>query len=146
MLHHNLSPQEQAEMVRAVKKYENGFITDPVVLRPDATVQDVLEIKQRLGFAGIPVTGEFVLPIRVPSTSNDENQSMLLTFVLPSNPCGHLDPMSSDFLPSPHLTHLLWMQADICAKRTANAMASSSASSPPETSSSAHPTLPSPPS
>ncbi len=53
-----MSPQVQAAMVKAVKKFENGFITDPLVLGLNGTVQDVLDIKERFGFTGIPVTGE----------------------------------------------------------------------------------------
>ncbi|KAH9813725.1 IMP dehydrogenase/GMP reductase [Melampsora americana] len=56
IIHHNMPAQLQASMVRAVKKYENGFITDPVCLAPENTVSDVLAVKESQGFCGIPVT------------------------------------------------------------------------------------------
>jgi IMP dehydrogenase len=40
IIHHNCSPEEQAEMVRRVKKYENGFISDPVCLGPQSVVAE----------------------------------------------------------------------------------------------------------
>ncbi|KAG5460846.1 MAG: putative inosine-5'-monophosphate dehydrogenase [Olpidium bornovanus] len=57
VIHHNCTADEQAEMVRKVKKFENGFLNDPKVLTPDHTVRDARLIKENYGFSGFPITG-----------------------------------------------------------------------------------------
>lgn len=61
ILHYNNTIEKQAKMVRDVKRFENGFIVDPVVLSPKNTIQDVRDIKKNLGFSGIPITEDGTL-------------------------------------------------------------------------------------
>ncbi|KAJ5256723.1 Aldolase-type TIM barrel [Penicillium angulare] len=56
VIHNNCPAEEQAEMVRKVKRYENGFILDPIILPPTATVGEAKELKAKWGFGGFPIT------------------------------------------------------------------------------------------
>lgn len=56
IIHYNNTVEEQVEHVKRVKRFENGFIMDPICLAPDATIADVDRIKERQGFSSIPVT------------------------------------------------------------------------------------------
>lgn len=69
VIHHNCSADDQADMVRKVKRYENGFISDPVCLSPKTTVAEALALREELGFGGFPVTG--LSPTLSLSSSND---------------------------------------------------------------------------
>ncbi|KAG5181707.1 IMP dehydrogenase/GMP reductase [Tribonema minus] len=56
VIHYNMPVEEQAYHVRQVKRYKNGFIMDPICLSPDHTVADIMAIKAKHGYSGIPIT------------------------------------------------------------------------------------------
>ena len=81
VIHHNCSQDDQAEMVRKVKRFENGFILDPIVISPQTTVAEAKALKERWGFGGFPVTGK-QLQTSLRISSYDASTS-LITFVHP---------------------------------------------------------------
>jgi IMP dehydrogenase len=65
VVHRNLSPDEQAEAVRQVKKFESGMVVNPVTINPDATLSDALALMKRYGISGIPVVENGANPGRL---------------------------------------------------------------------------------
>ncbi|AQZ50472.1 IMP dehydrogenase [Martelella mediterranea] len=55
VIHRNLSPHEQAEQVRQVKKFESGMVVNPVTIGPDATLAEALALMKAHKISGIPV-------------------------------------------------------------------------------------------
>lgn len=56
IIHCNNTVEKQVEEVSRVKRYNNGFITNPVVLSPTDTVGTVWKLKSENHFSGFPVT------------------------------------------------------------------------------------------
>ena len=84
VIHHNCSAEDQAEMVRKVKRFENGFILDPVVLSPSTTVGEAKQLKEKWGFGGFPVTGQSMSLARYPMAENfNDAYTNNITFVQP---------------------------------------------------------------
>lgn len=55
VIHRNLTPIEQAEEVRQVKKFESGMVVNPVTIGPDATLAEAQALMKAHGISGIPV-------------------------------------------------------------------------------------------
>ena len=55
VIHRNLTPIEQAEQVRQVKKFESGMVVNPVTIGPDATLAEALALMKTHSISGIPV-------------------------------------------------------------------------------------------
>ena len=55
VIHRNLDPEQQAALVRQVKKFESGMVVNPLTIDPDATLADALTLMKQNGISGIPV-------------------------------------------------------------------------------------------
>ncbi|WP_374668025.1 IMP dehydrogenase [Ramlibacter sp.] len=55
IVHKNLTAKQQAAEVARVKRYESGVLRDPVVITPDHTVRQVMDLSEQLGVSGFPV-------------------------------------------------------------------------------------------
>lgn len=55
IIHKNLSIQAQAAEVRKVKKYESGIVRDPITIRSDNEVGDLIQLTNELNISGMPV-------------------------------------------------------------------------------------------
>lgn len=58
VIHRNLTPEEQAEQVRRVKRFRAWMISDPYTISPDAPVSEARRMMEEKGISGIPVVGE----------------------------------------------------------------------------------------
>ncbi len=55
VLHRNLTVEQQAAAVRAVKRFESGMVVNPITVTPDATLGDAQAIMRANKISGIPV-------------------------------------------------------------------------------------------
>lgn len=62
IIHKNMTPIEQAEEVRKVKKHESGVVLDPITIEADATVAELMHLRSQYNISGVPVleNGELV--------------------------------------------------------------------------------------
>ncbi|MBI1196109.1 MAG: IMP dehydrogenase [Gammaproteobacteria bacterium] len=64
IVHKNMSLEQQANEVRAVKKFESGVITAPITVSPTATIREVIELTRAHNISGVPVVeGEALVGI-----------------------------------------------------------------------------------
>ena len=55
IIHKNLSIEAQAAEVRKVKKYESGIVRDPITIRSDNEVGELVQLTKELNISGMPV-------------------------------------------------------------------------------------------
>ena len=55
VIHRNLTIEQQARQVTRVKKAESGVVVDPVVVQPDMSLADAIDLMHRHHISGLPV-------------------------------------------------------------------------------------------
>ncbi len=58
VLHKNMTIERQAEEVRMVKRSESGMVHDPVTLKENVTLKEVVEAMQKYSVGGIPIVND----------------------------------------------------------------------------------------
>ncbi len=58
IIHKNMEPSAQASEVRQVKRFESGMVVNPITIAPDATLGDLMALKERHRISGIPVVSD----------------------------------------------------------------------------------------
>src|ERR1700730_7615111 len=59
VIHRNMEPDEQAGLVRRLKKCESGMVVNPLTIHPEATLAEALALMQENRISGVPVvTGD----------------------------------------------------------------------------------------
>ncbi|MDD3287417.1 MAG: IMP dehydrogenase [Alphaproteobacteria bacterium] len=55
VIHRNMTPKEQADEVRKVKRFESGMVINPITIPPDAPLSEALRLMADFHISGIPV-------------------------------------------------------------------------------------------
>ena len=55
IIHKNMSPELQAENVLKVKRFESGVVSDPIVIDPNMSVDEVISLTKKHKISGLPV-------------------------------------------------------------------------------------------
>jgi len=55
IIHKNMTIEQQAKEVRAVKKFESGVVRDPITISADASIRDLITLTRINRFSGFPV-------------------------------------------------------------------------------------------
>ncbi|WP_150463834.1 IMP dehydrogenase [Francisella sp. XLW-1] len=58
IIHKNMSIQAQAQEVKKVKRFENGMVIDPITIKQESSIKDVMQLAKEHNFSGFPVVDD----------------------------------------------------------------------------------------
>ncbi len=88
IIHKNMTIDEQALEVRAVKKYESGVVKDPITIDANATVGELMELKALHKISGVPVldNGALVGIVTNRDVRFEENMDLPIASIMTAKP------------------------------------------------------------
>ena len=91
IIHCNNTIEEQCNEVKVVKRYNNGFITEPIIFSPNNTIKDVRDAIKIHKFSGFPITEDGKVHSKLVGmiSSRDidfEDENVFLKDVMTQNP------------------------------------------------------------
>ncbi len=84
IIHRNLSIVDQANEVRAVKKFESGIVRDPTTISSGSTVGDLVQLTKELNISGMPVVddGNLVGIVTSRDFRNESNMTATVSSIM----------------------------------------------------------------
>ena len=84
IIHRNLSIVDQANEVRAVKKFESGIVRDPSTISSGSTVGDLVQLTKELNISGMPVVddGNLVGIVTSRDFRNESNMTATVSSIM----------------------------------------------------------------
>lgn len=84
IVHKNMTIEQQAKEVRAVKKFESGVVRDPIVIDAKASIKELLDIKLQHNISGVPVVsnGDLVGIVTSRDVRYEDNMSALIETIM----------------------------------------------------------------
>ena len=58
IIHKNMSIQVQAREVKKVKRFENGMVIDPVTIKQESSIKEIMQLAKEHNFSGFPVVDD----------------------------------------------------------------------------------------
>ena len=58
IVHKNMTIEAQSEEIRKVKKYESGIVRNPITVKADTKIGELLSLVNNYGISGVPVVNE----------------------------------------------------------------------------------------
>ncbi|GAB4222101.1 MAG: IMP dehydrogenase [Francisella sp.] len=58
IIHKNMSIEAQAQEVKKVKRFENGMVIDPITIKKESSIREVMQLAKEHNFSGFPVVDD----------------------------------------------------------------------------------------